>query len=197
MKMKSLKRNQYLNLTPLILLICITCISCSVILSEEFPNNQELISMVEIDQKMRQNDNGNYEEKDKSHRKRVMELLVDGKIKTPTDKLNAALILQHTSVVYCNDELKSISPENYLLGYILSTSAYDAGEKKAASFVALTYDRYLLFTEGYQKYGTQKVYDEKSDSFLWAPIDSTTTDEERAKYNIAPLSELLKQCKIK
>jgi len=55
----------------------------------------------------------------------------------------------------------------------------------------------LFFTQGYQKYGTQKIYDEESDSFLWAPIDSTTTDEERIKYNVPPIKELLKQCKMK
>jgi hypothetical protein len=160
-------------------------------------NNQELIKMVEIDQKMRLNDEKNYEGKDREHRKKVMELLVNGKIITPTDKLNAALLLQHTSAIYCNNELKSHSPENFLLAYILSKSAYDTGEIKAASYVAITYDRYLFFTEGYQKYGTQKVYDEETDSFLWAPIDTTTTDEERVKYNVAPLSELLKQCGVK
>lgn len=187
------------------IIVCITktiitsclLISCSVQKTKETHNNQELINMVQIDQKMRLEDNGNYEEKDNIHRKKVMELLVNGKIITPTDKLNAALILQHTSAIYCNDELKSYSPENFLLGYILSSSAYDAGEKKAAPFIAISYDRYLFFTQGYQKYGTQKIYDEESDSFLWAPIDSTTTDEERIKYNVPPIKELLKQCKMK
>lgn len=195
--MIGLPKNKNLFFTTSILVIFNTIISCSVKKSTEYPNNQELINMVQIDQKMRKDDNENFEEKDKLHRKKVMELLVSGQIITPTDKLNAALLLQHTSAIYCNNELKSHSPENFLLGYILSKSAYDAGEKKAASFVAISYDRFLFFTQGYQKYGTQKIYDEETDSFIWAPIDPNTTDEERAKYNVEPLHELLKQCKVK
>lgn len=62
---------------------------------------------------------------------------------------------------------------------------------------AATYDRYLLYTEGYQKYGTQRVPDEVTEEEVWAPIDPKTTDEERAKYNVPPLTELLKKYKIK
>tara|TARA_R110000868_G_scaffold131361_4_gene341405 strand:+ start:4921 stop:5490 length:570 start_codon:yes stop_codon:yes gene_type:complete len=165
--------------------------------TKEHINNQELIKMIEVDQKMRQEDTTDFELIDQKHRKRVFELLAENQIKTPIDKYNAALILQHTNAIYCDNMLKSISPENFLLAYCLSNSAYNEGYKQAAYMVALNQDRYLLYTLGYQKYGTQKIYDEKSDSFLWAPIDSTTTDVERAKYGVPNKKVLLEQALMK
>ena len=131
--------------------------------TKEHINNQELIKMIEVDQKMRQEDTTDFELIDQKHRKRVFELLA----------------------------------ENFLLAYCLSNSAYNEGYKQAAYMVALNQDRYLLYTLGYQKYGTQKIYDEKSDSFLWAPIDSTTTDVERAKYGVPNKKVLLEQALMK
>jgi hypothetical protein len=160
-------------------------------------DNAEIKRMVELDQQMRIEDKPGLEEQDEKHRKRIFELLANGEVRTPKDKFGAALILQHTSLTYCNGELKSLSAENYLLAYQLSKSAAAAGDTTALYFSAVTLDRYLAMTAGYQKYGTQKFYDEKTDAMLWAPIDSTTTDAERAKYNIKPLSELLKEAPVK
>ena len=64
--------------------------------------------------------------------------------------------------------------------------------------VALNYDRYLLYTFGYQKFGTQLVFDDKTQEMLLAPIDTTlSSDEERKKYYVEPLKVLLKKYKIK
>jgi hypothetical protein len=52
----------------------------------------------------------------------------------------------------------------------LAKSAKESGLKNGAYMVAATFDRYLLYTEGYQKYGTQKIADEKTNNFVWAPI---------------------------
>lgn len=162
------------------------------------PDNLELAVMVARDQRTRQsNSNITLEEMDQVHRARVFELIARDSIKTNKDRLNAALILQHTAIEYCFNELKSISVENYLMAYYLSKAAFDNGETKAAQFVATTFDRYLLFTKGYQKYGTQRIFDDKSGEELWAPIDENTTDAERAKYNIPPLDSLRLQYKIK
>jgi hypothetical protein len=160
-------------------------------------DNAEIKRMAELDQQMRIEDKTGLEEQDEKHRKRIFELLANGLVITPKDKFRAALILQHTGLAYCNNELKSISAENYFLAYQLCKSAADAGDTTALYFSAVTLDRYLAMTAGYQKYGTQKFYDEKTDAMLWAPIDSTTTDAERAKYNIKPLSELLKEAPVK
>jgi hypothetical protein len=161
-------------------------------------NNAELEQMVIDDQEMRKSESDEpMEPKDKIHRQRVMELLSENLIKTPTDKFNAALILQHTALTYCNDDLKSISSENYYLAYTLAKSSMETGNKEAAYLVAATYDRFLLYTEGYQKYGTQQVYYEEEDDMLWAPIDTLTTDEERKIYGVKGLSDLLKEAKMK
>jgi hypothetical protein len=161
-------------------------------------NNAELEKLVARDQEMRATDTDEpMEPTDKIHRKRIMEMLTAGDIKTVEDKFNAALILQHTALTYCNGELQSISPENYFLAYSLARSAFELGYSDAAYMTAATYDRYMLYTEGFQKYGTQKIYDEKTDKMLWAPIDTTTTDQERAIYKVKPLKELLKEAKMK
>lgn len=160
-------------------------------------DNAEIKVMVQTDQQMRIEGKPGLEEQDEKHRKRIFEMLAAGLVRTPKDKFGAALILQHTGLTYCNGELKSLSAENYLLAYQLSKSAADAGDTTALYFSAVALDRYLSMTQGFQKYGTQKFYDEKTDAMLWAPIDSTTTDAERAKFNIKPLRELLKEAPAK
>lgn len=160
-------------------------------------DNPELKEMVRKDQEIRQNDTLDWEPIDQTHRERVMWLLANGKVRTNEDKLNASLLLQHTALTFCSDELKSISPENYLMAHQLARSAFEGGEKGAAYMTAVTYDRYLLYTAGYQKYGTQRVPDEVTGEEVWAPIDTKTTDEERAKYNVPSLKELLKKYRMK
>src|SRR5215207_711315 len=123
-------------------------------------DNSELKKLVLIDQEMRKNDTLDMEPIDKKHRAVVMSFLANGLVKTTTDKFNAALILQHTALTFCNGKLVSISPENYLLAHHLSKSAFEAGDKSIAYMTAVTFDRYLLYTEGYQKYGTQRVNEE-------------------------------------
>lgn len=160
-------------------------------------DNQSLIEMVKRDQEIRE---PNFDEPtepiDQTHREKVFELLAKNEIKTNADKLNAALILQHTALTFCNGELKSINPENYLLAHKLSLEVFNNGGE-VGNMVAITLDRYLTFTQGYQKYGTQQLYDEGSDSMYWVPIDSTTTDKERATHQVEPLKQLLKQAPMK
>jgi len=167
------------------------------VVSTSVSDNSQLEELVRVDQQMRQNDTLDMEPVDKEHRAIVMSLLASGLIKTNKDKFNAALILQHTALTFCNNKLRSISPENYFLAHQLAKSAFESGDKSVAYMTAATYDRYLLYTEDYQKYGTQRVLDEKTGEEVWAPIDPKTTDEERAKYNVPPLTELLKQYKMK
>jgi hypothetical protein len=166
-------------------------------MSKNVNDNAELKKLVVIDQQMRQNDTLDMEPIDKKHRAIVISKLANGLIKTNQDKFNASLILQHTALTFCNGKLVSISPENYLLAHELTKSAFEAGDKSVAYMTAVTYDRYLLYTEGYQKYGTQRVNDELTGEEIWAPIDPNTSDKERKKYNVPPLSELLKKYKMK
>lgn len=176
-----------------IILIYLSFINC---FSQD---NTELIRMVIEDQKLRESDNDtiDMEPIDKLHRRKVMQFLVEGKIVTNTDKTNAALILQHTALTFCDGQLVSISPENYYLAYTLAKNAFENGDKSAGYFCAATYDRYLLYTQGYQKYGTQRLFDEDTGNEVWAPIDPKTTDEEREKFNVPKLNDLLSQFRIK
>ncbi len=73
----------------------------------------------------------------------------------------------------------SVSPEIYLLAHHLTKSAYEPGDKSAAYMTAATYDRYLIYTDGYQKYGTQRVNDETTGEEVWASIDPKTSDEKK------------------
>lgn len=163
-----------------------------------FVNNQLLSQMVVVDQEIRGpgNDTIDLETVDRQHRTKVFEMLANGEIRTAQDKLNASLILQHTGLLYCDNELKSVSSENYLLAHQLAKSAFDAGSREAAYFVAVTFDRYLLFEEGYQKYGTQRLIDDKTGEEVWAPIDPATTDSERKRYQVPTLDSLKKRFRV-
>lgn len=163
------------------------------------------IEIRELDAKI---DTVNLEKYDKIHRDKVFQLLSDNKVITPKDKMKAAWILQHTAAKSCDGELTSISPENFLLAYHLSSSALkELNDKKDSSIikkenisriVALNEDRYLLFTYGYQKYGTQFVFDDKSGEMLLVPIDTTlANDVDRKKHQVEPLKTLLSKYKMK
>ena len=114
-------------------------------------------------------------------------------MKTPEDKFNAALVLEHTGLTFCDKRLVGKSPDNYLLAHYLFKSAFEAGYKDARSLVAASLDRYLTFTEGRQRYGTSRVNNQETGKEELVPIDRNTPDSERAKYRVRRLAELLKQ----
>lgn len=67
----------------------------------EIEDCQELINMYNADQKLRNSESDEpYESSDKERRLRVLELLADNKISIHNDKMNAAVILQHTGLIY-------------------------------------------------------------------------------------------------
>ena len=153
-------------------------------------------------------DTVNLENYDKIHRNKILEMLATNQIRTPMDKYRSALILQHTAAKICDGELTSISSENYLLAFHLSSAALSELKKQIESLtikknftpriIALNYDRYLLFSYGYQKFGTQLIFDDKSGEMLLAPIDtSLTNDKERKEYNVESLKDLLSKYKMK
>jgi len=162
--------------------------------SQLLGQNAELKKLMEQDQAVRQpgkeiND-GN---RDETRVQRVLELLAKGAAQTPEDKFNAALVLQHTPLTFREGRLASESPYNYLLAYYLFWESYEAGYKDARELVAMSMDRYLTFTQGHQKYGTNVLTNQKTGKDEWVPIDRETPDSERAKYGVPPLATLLKQ----
>lgn len=160
-------------------------------LTEVYGQNALLRELVKEDQASRSGQE--IARTDKDRVKIVLSLLGQGEVKVPEDKFNAALVLQHTGLTYCDKRLVSVSPDNYLLAHHLFKSAFESGYKEARFLVAASIDRYLTFTEGYQRYGTSRVNNEETGKEELVPIDRTTPDRERAKYGVPPLSELLKQ----
>lgn len=123
----------------------------------------------------------------------VLEFLAKGTVQTPEDKFYAALILNHTPLAFCDGQIVAKSPYNFLLAHYLAKQSFEAGYKAAGALVAQTIDRYLGFTVGRQKYGTNRVINQTTGKEELIPIDRSVSDSERAKYGVPPLAELLKQ----
>ncbi|KGM56297.1 hypothetical protein N800_08865 [Lysobacter daejeonensis GH1-9] len=128
---------------------------------------------------------------DDVRREKVLEILAAGGATTPQDKFNAGIVLQHTGLTFCDGKLQSLSAENYLLAHFLFKEAMAGGVKDAKYLVAASIDRYLSFTKGLQRYGTNRVMDQSTGNELLVPIDRSITDQERALYDVPPLQELL------
>ena len=175
-----------------VLPLYLTFILCSYLtLIEAYGQNPLLRELAKEDQASR---NGEKIARTDGERiKIVLALIGQEALVVPEDKFNAALVLQHTEGTYCDKRLLSKSPDNYLLAHHLFQSAFESGYKDARYFIAASIDRYLSFTEGYQKYGTNRIINQETGKEELVPIDRKTPDSERAKYGVPPLSELLKR----
>ncbi len=156
-----------------------------------FANNDLLAELAKEDQAQRSGQE--IIRTDADRRDLVFAMLAAGEVQTPADQFNAGLVLQHTGLGFCDGKLVSHSPENYLLAHELFKEALKGGHKEAAHFVAASIDRYLGFTQGYQKYGTNRVINQETGDEELIPIDRSISDAERAKYGVPPLEELLSQ----
>ncbi|MFT4178783.1 MAG: hypothetical protein QM612_04865 [Thermomonas sp.] len=154
-------------------------------------DNAELAQLAVEDQAVRMG--GTDPRSDDARRERVLQIMAGGGVASPKDKFNAALVLQHTGLAFCDGQLKSLSAENYLLAHFLFKEAMQGGIKEANYLVAASIDRYLSFTKGQQRYGTNRVIDQTTEKEMLVPIDRSVTDEERALYGVPPLEELLRQ----
>ena len=130
---------------------------------------------------------------DDARRAEVLGLLARAERLTPRDKFHAALVLQHTGITSCEGRLVSLSPENYLFAHHLFLAAMDAGVEGANQLAAAAIDRYLTFTTGRQKYGTNRLIDHETGREELVPVDRTVTDEERKRFGVPPLEELLRR----
>jgi len=64
-------------------------------------------------------------------------------VKTPEDKFNAALVLQHTPLTFCDKQLVSTNPDNHLLAHNLFKSAFEAGYKETVCISSQAIKKYL------------------------------------------------------
>jgi hypothetical protein len=151
--------------------------------------NPVLRTLVNEDQAVRRGDSAARSDADRVHL--VLEQLAMNAARTPMDQFSAALVLDHSPLKFVNDSLVAVSPDNYLLAHYLARQAFESGYADAGPLVAMTIDRYLTFTIGVQRYGTNRLINQATGAEELVAIDRTTTDEERAKYGIAPLAALL------
>ncbi len=197
------------------LLILLITISCTTKNNEQIAEEKDNLLIekyylkdIEIRELDAKTDTINLEDYDKVHREQIFQLLAENKVITSRDKIRAAWILQHTAAKFCDGKLTSISPENFLLAYKLSSTALAELElendtltirkENIPRIVALNYDRYLWFKFGYQKFGTQLMFDQETNEMLLVPIDTTlSNDAERKKHNVEPLHVLLRNYKMK
>jgi hypothetical protein len=152
-------------------------------------DHPELARLAQDDQSVRAGSDGDWN--DDARRRRVLELLAEGQVSSPLDRFHAALVLQHTGLYVCEGNLRSTSPENYLLAHHLARQALAGGVEDARLLVAQSIDRYLAFTEGRQRYGTNRLIDPDSGEQYLVPIDRAVSDEERAEFGVPPLATLL------
>jgi hypothetical protein len=151
---------------------------------KESPVSKLLKQMVEDDQSLRSRDSVNWQavrRADLQHREKVFGLLAQGLITDGIDLYRAALILQHADASTCR--------ECYLLAYHLSLQAVEEGHEQARYVAALNLDRYLVFSDMPQRYGTQYNVDSTGRYYLFE-YDSTVSDSERAIWQVPPLDSL-------
>ncbi len=115
----------------------VVIVSCSIIRKDklivEVDNSlikEIYLKDIEIRELDAKTDTINLEEYDKKHREQIFQLIAENKVVTSRDKIRAASILQHTAAKYCDGELTSISSENFLLAYKLSSAALSQLEKE-------------------------------------------------------------------
>lgn len=118
------------------------------------------------------------DEDDRKRRIESLALIESGEIHSPRDFVYAAFIFQHGDC-----------PQHYRFANHLAQIALDAGYDDARWIYAATLDRYRVSLGELQKFGTQYIWIDGE--FVLYPVDPTTTDEERAAYDVPSLSEAM------
>jgi hypothetical protein len=119
-------------------------------------------------------------EEDTLRRIEVLDHIKNGEIQSGRNLVYGAFIFQHGDC-----------PDHYQFANRLAQIALDAGYPDARWIYAATLDRYLMSLGELQKYGTQYTWIEGEVKRY--PTDPSTTDLERAKYNVPPLSDAMNQ----
>ncbi|HZR41565.1 MAG TPA: DUF6624 domain-containing protein [Ktedonobacteraceae bacterium] len=149
--------------------------------------NSELRTLFEADQAERQHhpsagtpEYRELRERDAQRRQRVTELIAQGALNVAEDYYHAALIFQHGESV-----------EDIWKAHTLASTSAQLGFGQGKWLAAAALDRWLMYQSKPQKYGTQFVPDGKRWR-IW-DVDPTTTDADRAEWDVPPLEEQLKR----
>ncbi len=150
--------------------------------------NKELQSLYEQDQADRrafeQLDHEQRQQmfqRDRQRRQRVEELIESASLEAPEDYFHAAMVFQHGETL-----------DDYWRAHELAKKGAELGHPTSRWLAAAAYDRWLMNQGKPQKYGTQYVSHGNEPYRLW-DVDPTTTDEERAAWNVPPLAEALRR----
>ncbi|MCC6336422.1 MAG: hypothetical protein IT380_20850 [Myxococcales bacterium] len=145
-------------------------------------NNKELTRIFDEDQGDRQGETdwALVAPRDLEREKRTHEILAANGAITADDFWHAAMVFQHGSTPAHIERARMLS---------LEAIKRDPEHDGARWLVAAATDRKLMFEGKPQKYGTQ--YKRKDDTGPWElwPVDPTTTDAERAEWNVPTLAE--------
>jgi hypothetical protein len=117
--------------------------------------------------------------RDAARREAVREIAQRGGLQTGDDYAAAALVFQHGN-----------TPADYQQANRYAEQAIDLGSERGRQLYALTRDRYLRSIGEPQQFGTQYRLESGTWQLVLQPYDPTTTDAERARYNVPPLARL-------
>jgi hypothetical protein len=152
-------------------------------------NNAELRELVEADQAARQNtrqmNEASEEERramwekisadDAARRARVAEIVAAGGAKTGNDYYAAALVYQHGNHI-----------DDYAKAREYAAKAVELGNERGRWLAAAAWDRWLVSAGYPQRFGTQYACNPDCKLQEW---DESTTDEERARWDVPPIEE--------
>ena len=120
---------------------------------------------------------------DEQRRKQLHDYLKRHALKTGQDYYYAAMLLQHGN-----------NKKHYRKAYSFAKTSSRMGYKPAFWLTAATFDRYLKSLGRHQKYGTQFYIGRDGTWKIW-PYSKRTTDEERRRFHVEPLKEMLAYAK--
>jgi hypothetical protein len=145
--------------------------------------NADLAQLVKEDQEDRRGGAGGIDwelvaPRDRERCLRVKAILAAGGARTPDDRFNAALVLQHS------DEIVDLE-----LAHRLAKEAAEADADLATArwLAAAALDRSLVRAGKPQRYGTQSIL--QNGRWIVAEVDPAVTDGERALWEVPPLAE--------
>ncbi len=119
-------------------------------------------------------------ERDAERRKRLQVIIASEELTEAEDYYNAAWLLNHGETV-----------AEVWQAHTLAKKAAELGSSRARWLAAATFDRWLMYQGKPHKYGTQLVPDGKRQR-VW-DVDPTTSDIERAEWDVPSLVEMEKR----
>ncbi|MFL5695887.1 MAG: hypothetical protein ACJ797_02140 [Ktedonobacteraceae bacterium] len=120
-------------------------------------------------------------QRDRARRQRVEELVGNEMLQAPEDYFHAAMVFQHGERL-----------DDFWGAHELARRGAELGHPDCRWLTAAAYDRWLMNQGKVQKYGTQYTSRDNESYRLWE-VDPTTTDEERAAWDVPPLAEALQK----